>query len=430
MMKRTKPAKNEVQKRRRRNVAHQWTDKRVNRFFRKHFSKKHYKNLRLIYSALCEIDSDFGEGVQICGLMKTIATYSGMNVDTIRPYVKALRKADIIDYWQDNDSGLFGPSNLILYEWDDERTPEVRQIIERTLQTRRSENPVTEKPGNGKTSHIKNNNILLLSTYKNSKESTSCDEEDEDENISEKKKEITPFKQMKDIDNKIVPSMFESFWNLYPKERHINKGRTLSIWNKLCKRKRKDRPTWNEIQTALQLQKKTPQWSDPKFIPHPSTWLNQNRWIDDPSQMKGSYANKESKQPEGPIKTPEDIIHSKFDKTRANAFLKDCYYQAEDLIDADSDKLQAELTYALINLYTYISEKQDFHFNSELRSLMLGPMDLVEKYIDWLEKNDWIQEKTIKVFQPSSRLFIKYLNWERNQDNMQRHPITGKSNLE
>ena len=86
------------------------------------------------------------------------------------------------------------------------------------------------------------------------------------------------------LDFPIVPSDFIQFWNLYPKK--PDKGKALTAWNKLCHKPPKQRPTWKQIKLALIRQKKSDRWQDPKFIPHPTTWLNQSRWFDDPKEMK------------------------------------------------------------------------------------------------------------------------------------------------
>ncbi len=80
----------------------------------------------------------------------------------------------------------------------------------------------------------------------------------------------------------ITPKLFDTFWELYPKK--IDKGKTLSKWNQLCQRKEK-RPVWKEIKKAVLQQMKSERWQDKTFIPHPTTWLNQSRWLDDPKEM-------------------------------------------------------------------------------------------------------------------------------------------------
>ena len=81
----------------------------------------------------------------------------------------------------------------------------------------------------------------------------------------------------------ITPTLFDSFWRLYPK--NASKGSALNAWTKICNKPSKQRPTWREIKMAIIAQKKTPQWSNKKYIANASTWLNQNRWMDDPNEM-------------------------------------------------------------------------------------------------------------------------------------------------
>ena len=153
--------KEETLKKRKRDVAHLWADKRVVRFFRKNFDKVDYKNLRSIYLALCEIDSDFNEDAEICGFAKTVATYAGMNEGTVRPYLRALQKAGIIDFEQQNIDGRFGGTTLSLYAWDESEENWMQGKIKAVIQSkmkrtrmpgeiqknRLAENPYTGKPG-------------------------------------------------------------------------------------------------------------------------------------------------------------------------------------------------------------------------------------------------------------------------------------------
>jgi hypothetical protein len=62
------------------------------------------------------------------------------------------------------------------------------------------------------------------------------------------------------------------FWKCYP--RKIGKGAAMRSWAKSIKIE-----TPENILAALARQA----WpTDPRFIPHPSTWLNQHRWADEP----------------------------------------------------------------------------------------------------------------------------------------------------
>lgn len=68
---------------------------------------------------------------------------------------------------------------------------------------------------------------------------------------------------------------FERFWTAYP--RHTAKQTAQTAFKKIA-------PTEELLQTmltAIEKQKGSHQWSDPQFIPHPATWLNQRRWEDE-----------------------------------------------------------------------------------------------------------------------------------------------------
>lgn len=77
-------------------------------------------------------------------------------------------------------------------------------------------------------------------------------------------------------------SEFEQFWLAYPKK--VGKKDALRSWKKAV-----DKPTMVDILKAIEKAKKSEQWGkeNGQFIPNPSTWLNQGRWDDQPSEMKG-----------------------------------------------------------------------------------------------------------------------------------------------
>jgi hypothetical protein len=96
---------------------------------------------------------------------------------------------------------------------------------------------------------------------------------------------------------RITPNDFDKFWIIYPKK--TDKGKALTSWNKICTRKNHEPPTWSEIKTAIINQKETSRWKK-GFIPLPTTWLNQSRWLDDPNEMKdwNDKSNNSSWEPE------------------------------------------------------------------------------------------------------------------------------------
>ncbi len=67
---------------------------------------------------------------------------------------------------------------------------------------------------------------------------------------------------------------FETFWQAYP--RKVGKSAAYARW-------RAKKPDINAVLSALDVQKQCDQWKDISLIPHPATWLGQERWEDDPS---------------------------------------------------------------------------------------------------------------------------------------------------
>lgn len=88
----------------------------------------------------------------------------------------------------------------------------------------------------------------------------------------------------------IKPDQFDKWWVHYPKK--AQKGKAKTAWNKLCSKKPKtDTPSLPQIVKATKKQKKTKQWikSNGTFIPYPSTYLNNMRWLDDIDEMNKEY---------------------------------------------------------------------------------------------------------------------------------------------
>ena len=67
---------------------------------------------------------------------------------------------------------------------------------------------------------------------------------------------------------------FDQFWNAYPKK--VGKESARKSWNKI-------RPNLQDVLKALAWQKESKQWFEKggQFIPNPSTYLNQHRWLDE-----------------------------------------------------------------------------------------------------------------------------------------------------
>lgn len=70
---------------------------------------------------------------------------------------------------------------------------------------------------------------------------------------------------------------FVTFWTAYP--RKVGKGAARKAWAKV----RPSQALAAKIIAAVEAQKAWPAWTkdDGKYIPHPTTWLNQTRWEDE-----------------------------------------------------------------------------------------------------------------------------------------------------
>lgn len=66
---------------------------------------------------------------------------------------------------------------------------------------------------------------------------------------------------------------FDTFWQHYP--RHDTKATAKAKLMNL------EKSLLPKIIEAIEIQKKCEQWQDPRYIPQPTTWINQRRWEDE-----------------------------------------------------------------------------------------------------------------------------------------------------
>lgn len=81
-------------------------------------------------------------------------------------------------------------------------------------------------------------------------------------------------------------AMFETFWKAYP--RRVAKDKALLAFVKT-------NPTHDKTDAmvrAIESQSKTEEWTPDRmrYVPHPTTWLNQKRWTDETAGKKPSSA--------------------------------------------------------------------------------------------------------------------------------------------
>ena len=75
--------------------------------------------------------------------------------------------------------------------------------------------------------------------------------------------------------SKMDTALFDAFWVAYP--RKVSKKTAARAWAKL----KVDANMFRRIMASLETVKKTEQWQNIQFIPHPTTWLNGERWNDE-----------------------------------------------------------------------------------------------------------------------------------------------------
>jgi hypothetical protein len=90
--------------------------------------------------------------------------------------------------------------------------------------------------------------------------------------LPEKRRE----EKIKKNNKKRYSPLFESFWEIWPAQRKQGKAAAFKAWEKAIKRERPD-----NIITAATNFSKSPK-AHGEFCPQPSTWLNQERWLDHP----------------------------------------------------------------------------------------------------------------------------------------------------
>jgi hypothetical protein len=222
-------------------------------------------------------------------------------------------------------------------------------------------------------------------------------------------------------ENLITPQYFSKFWRIYPKK--ADKGKAFSKWNDICSQKswKDKRPAWKTIKLAIQRQKKSERWQNKKFIPNPTTWLNQCRWLDDPKEMV-SYDSNENNTPASITQhTPDEILKSHFDSDWLLRGMKNNYKQASQLTTRGDE---SELANNICQLYNWIKENQDPEILGKVND-NINPPGLIKQYIIWLSDQDWINDITPQTFHFNSNLFQKmFLSMKNKELNV--NVLTGK----
>ena len=89
-----------------------------------------------------------------------------------------------------------------------------------------------------------------------------------------------------------VADLFKKFWSAYP--RKVGKTTCLSKFERIFKGKApaEQRSLLERMLSAIATQSRSSQWQEgERYIPHPTTWLNQGRWEDEGVAPQRSQAD-------------------------------------------------------------------------------------------------------------------------------------------
>ena len=184
---------------------------------------------------------------------------------------------------------------------------------------------------------------------------------------------------------KIRPEYFEMFWAMYPKRTQGkgSKGQAKTRWEALCRKPVKDRPRWRDVKVALHKQKKSIQWHDPNFIPLPTTWLNQQRWLDEAAEYaQGSITPKQAE----PVTSLKEEIEK--NKVRLLAWYRE-YQKRPD------------------QPYGTVWDEANMAIRLKWERIPYGPTFL-EMYSKWLEEQEWISDILPVYFQPGGKMVQRF----------------------
>lgn len=157
----------------------------------------------------------------------------------------------------------------------------------------------------------------------------------------------------------------------------------------------------------------------PRFVSGLDEKYDGDLWAN--HQREKPPQNKHPISAASPNTSPKTLIKKSLGSL-APAFIKNCYTPAKQIIlNADKNKLAQ----SLLDLHEDIQEKQ----KSIPAGLLPSPISIIQNYLEWIEDNDWISDRTVKLLSISHTLFQRFCREEAKKDNMERDPLTGKSYL-
>ncbi len=108
-------------------------------------------------------------------------------------------------------------------------------------------------------------------------------------------------------------------------------------------------------------------------------------------------------------------------------FMETCFIPAYNILTTKTVQNKIQLFERLFELYEYIIlTRQKLVRNEATLNLLDSPIELITKYIGWLQEQTWLSDFSILLFSPTHKLFQRFILEEAQKTGY--HPLSGKVN--
>jgi len=152
-------------------------------------------------------------------------------------------------------------------------------------------------------------------------------------------------------------------------------------------------------------------------------WRN---YLENTNDDESFHANGDSNAP------PEELIQDKLGEDLGPVFIRQVFEPAADLLSTTDLVDENQLAQALLTMYDKIGEEQSKHnLPDDLLRLGYSPIRILSSYVEWLEAQEWMSNKGLRLFRTHSNPFRGNFcsQLAKEIDSLQRDPLTGKSAL-
>lgn len=205
-------------------------------------------------------------------------------IDSVRAVLIYMQGHDLIHEIEPNRYQLEGVLEMTGSESDS--AERVRRYRERRAELPETAQSSGEPLQTGVTNARSNGAALQSNTEKEKRE-----KKQEIETEPEKETETETEDRQPEAAVPVAEQRFAEFWKLYPKK--VGKAAAMKAW----KRAKIDADLFDRILEAVEAAKESEQWQREggRFIPNPTTWINQGRWDDElPEVMPRGYESRKN----------------------------------------------------------------------------------------------------------------------------------------